>query len=59
MTLKALKVDFEKFWNDVTTIAENLGVGKPKLKRQVKPPIRFKKTGEMTKIEPKTDVNSR
>ena len=40
VTLKALKVDFEKFWTNVTVL-KKLCVGKPKLKRQAQPKSRF------------------
>ena len=33
VTLKALKLEFKKFWTNVTASAEKLGVGKHKLKR--------------------------
>ena len=40
-TLKVLKLEFEKFWANVTASADELGVGKPKLKRKAQPPLRF------------------
>ena len=40
VTLKALKLEFEKFWTNVTVL-KKLCVGKPKLKRQAQPKLRF------------------
>ena len=40
-TLKVLKLEFEKFWANVTASADELGVGKPRLKRKAQPPLRF------------------
>ena len=40
VTLKALKLEFEKFWTNVTVL-KKLWVGKPKLKRQAQPKLRF------------------
>ena len=40
VTLKALKLEFEKFWTNVTVL-KKLCVGKSKLKRQAQPKLRF------------------
>ena len=40
VTLKALKLEFEKFWTNVTVL-KKLCVGKHKLKRQAQPKLKF------------------
>ena len=42
-TLKALKLEFEKFWTNVTASAEKLGVtvGKPKIEKASTAPIKI------------------
>ena len=40
VTLKALKLEFEKFWTNVTVL-KKLCVGKPELKRKAQPKLRF------------------
>ncbi len=52
--MKALKLEFEKFWTNVTASAEKLGFGKPKLKRQAQPKLRFQNKNFIVAPSPST-----
>ena len=56
VTLKALKLEFKKFWTNVTASAEKLGVGKPKLKRQAQPPLKFQNENLIVAPGPSTAI---
>ena len=53
VTLKALKLEFEKFWTNVTVL-KKLCVGKPKLKRQAQPKLRFQNENFIVAPSPST-----
>ena len=53
VTLKALKLEFEKFWTNVTVL-KKFCVGKPKLKRQAQPKLRFQNKNFIMAPSPST-----
>ena len=53
VTLKALKLEFEKFWTNVTVL-KKLCNGKPKLKREAQPKLRFQNENFIVAPSPST-----
>jgi hypothetical protein len=50
VALKALKLEFESFWNDTVAKAEKIDIEEPKLPRQARKPFRFRVPGQTEEI---------
>ena len=44
ITLKAMKLEFDSFWDKIVTKANELGVEKPKLPRRIVKPLKLRES---------------